>query len=67
MVRSSVLVGLYTVYTSSDSEITFAWRFDTANAIKSCVRVLRGQSSEFLIYPITFEHGIIRQEWNKRQ
>ena len=32
--------------------------FDTANAIKSCVRVRGGQSSEFPIYPTTRERTI---------
>ena len=32
--------------------------FDTANAIKSCVRVHGGQSSEFPIYPTSLERGI---------
>ncbi len=51
MVRSSVVV--YTVYTSSDSEITFAWRHNSYSRVVNSVRKKQPQLATFTLFPLS--------------
>ena len=51
MPRSSVLV--YTVYTTSDSEITFAWRHNSYSRVVNSARKKQPQLATFTLFPLS--------------